>query len=543
MSKPTGMRRAPIYRDLLWLLGLALAVRLITALLVCHPGPIMDAYYYLDGAIGLAEGCGFSDPFLWNYLDDPAGIPHPSHLYWMPLSSLVMYPLLAWFGSAFRLAQVPFVLLSALLPLLSYMAAWQIAGSRRQAWLAGLLTVFSGFYMIHWVTPDNFAPFALAGAGCLLTLGQGFADRRPIWFALAGLCAGLAHLSRSDGVLLLAAPIILAVLRLRPFKTSFSSIPPVSLFLIPFALFLLSYLLIMMPWFARNMLVIGRPLAVTGVRSIWLTSYDDLYSVGRELSWRTFWDWGWGNILRSRLYGLWLNLQTLLFVNWMIALAPLGLIGVWRLRKHPRFAPAWVYGLLLYLTMSLVFTFPGIRGAMLHSSVALLPFLFAAAMDGLDALVDWVAARRSEWHAPLAKQVFGGGLVGIAALLSVFLMVRSLPRYRQPHLYADLSPWIAEHIPPQERVWVNDPPAFYYYTRRECLAIPNEKKDVLTRLAEKYNARYLILDHNAPQPLRPWYDSAAENLVAEGRQWQLMAVLSDRKGGAILIYKLEEQLG
>jgi hypothetical protein len=37
----------------------------------------MDAEYYYAGAIRLHEGYGFTQPFLWNYLDEPAGLPHP----------------------------------------------------------------------------------------------------------------------------------------------------------------------------------------------------------------------------------------------------------------------------------------------------------------------------------------------------------------------------------------------------------------------------------------------------------------------------------
>ncbi|MBE9506962.1 MAG: hypothetical protein IMY86_02845, partial [Chloroflexi bacterium] len=59
-------------RDLLVLFLLSLAVRLVTAALTCRPG-YMDPAYYAAGAVRLAEGGGLTEPFLWNYLDDPAG--------------------------------------------------------------------------------------------------------------------------------------------------------------------------------------------------------------------------------------------------------------------------------------------------------------------------------------------------------------------------------------------------------------------------------------------------------------------------------------
>ena len=49
----------------------------------------MDADYYYAIGLRLNRGYGFSEPFLWNYLDNPNGIPHPSNTYWMPLPSVL----------------------------------------------------------------------------------------------------------------------------------------------------------------------------------------------------------------------------------------------------------------------------------------------------------------------------------------------------------------------------------------------------------------------------------------------------------------------
>ena len=69
-----------------WLIfGLALLVRVLAALPQTQPN-YMDAAYYLVGGQRLAQGFGFNDPYVWNYLDQPIGLPHPSHLYWMPLA-------------------------------------------------------------------------------------------------------------------------------------------------------------------------------------------------------------------------------------------------------------------------------------------------------------------------------------------------------------------------------------------------------------------------------------------------------------------------
>ena len=80
------------WRHLAALLVLAFIVRLLTALLLKQPG-YTDAYYYAVGAQQLYEGQGFSEPFIWNYLDPPETVSHPGYSYWMPLASI-----LGWLG-------------------------------------------------------------------------------------------------------------------------------------------------------------------------------------------------------------------------------------------------------------------------------------------------------------------------------------------------------------------------------------------------------------------------------------------------------------
>lgn len=538
-----------IRRDLVLLLCIALVVRVLAALPMQHPG-YMDAYYYVDGALSLYRGQGFNESFIWNYLDDPATIPHPSHLYWMPLSSMLIYPAFLLMGPTYRAAQVPFVMLSSMLALLSYLVAYRVAQNRRHAWCAGLFVVFGGFYAVYWATPDNFAPFGFAAALCLFSLGQSLETGNTAvaarWFAVAGLSAGLAHLARSDGALLVGIAGLVGLLqtiREGTARRRLGQNDPVSspamrhapfvhlgMCYVPFVV---GYLAVMGPWFVRNMQVIGRPLSAAGMRTLWLTDYDDLYSYGKTLSLSTYLEWGWANMIRSKLHGLWLNLQTLLLVNWMVALAPFGLFGVWRLRRRAFLAPVWLYGLSLYVTMSMGFTLPGVRGAMLHSSVALLPFLFAAAMDGLDGAIAWVASRRPAWNVRQAQAVFSIGFVGIVALLTVFLYALKLPVYRGEHDYEAVAAWMQDALDQDERVMVNDPAAFYYYSQRECLVVPNGDVEVLLEVAARYQVRYLVLDRNAPSPLMGLY----EQPEGDGR-FEFVRRFQDREGSAVNVYRI-----
>jgi hypothetical protein len=193
----------------------------------------------------------------------------------------------------------------------------------------------------------------------------------------------------------------------------------------------------------------------------------------------------------------------------MIFLVPLVPVGWWRLRHHRLYQLAAWYGVLLFLAMTFVFTFPGPRGGLLHSGGVLLPFIFTTALVGLDAAVEWAAARRRGWNASVAKQVFGAGLVGLALLVSSFLYYRGVmagARWRESGAaYSYLVEWLAAHGQAGAMVMVGDPPGYWYYGGGPSIVVPNEPVETVLTVADRYGARYLVLDRNRPTPLATLY--------------------------------------
>ena len=100
-SMPSLDRR----RDLLWLVTGTLLVRALTAYPMERPG-YLDAAYYTDSALSLYQGHGFNLPLIWNYLSPAPSLPAPSHLYWMPLTSLLISASFAVLGPSYRAAQL-----------------------------------------------------------------------------------------------------------------------------------------------------------------------------------------------------------------------------------------------------------------------------------------------------------------------------------------------------------------------------------------------------------------------------------------------------
>jgi len=513
------MGLAPSRRDVMFVFVLALLVRVVLALPQPQPGYV-DAYYYTVDAQQLASGRGFTEPFIWNYLDDPQNLPRPSHQYWMPLPS-ILASLGMWIGGInFRAAQAPFILLSALLAAMAYLIAWQTSTNRRHAWAAALFVIFSGFFVVFWSVPETFTPFAVFGALCLWLASQG-----GWWGLIAGACAGLAHLTRADGVLLLLPALLVPMLK----RDTMTRLATRCLGV------MLGYAVVMCPWLAHNWMATGHLLSTAGAKTIFLTNYDDLYSFGKTLDPSAFLAWGAGSILRSKLEALWANLLTLVAVDGLVFLAPFAAIGFWIKRREPVYQSALLYGAALYLAMSLVFTFPGVRGGMFHSSAALLPFIFASAMVGLDMVIDWVAARRATWNAAIARPIFTWGLVSLAVMLSLAIYVPRVRGWSQSdEVYRAIGARLSDE--PAAIVMVNDPPGYVYHTGQQAISIPNGDVETLLAAAKRFHATWIVLDANRPSALAALYSrSQSDSRLA------LVETFQDGQGRPVYLLRLRDE--
>ncbi len=190
---------------LLFLLGLFIAI--VASIWVDVPG-YMDAEYYYANGIFLESGLGFREEFIWNYLNDPSGLPTTSHQYWMPATSIISSLSMAIFGTGFKMAQIPFILLTGFVPPISAAIAYKLHKDERLAGISGLLAVFSGFFLPRMVTTDTFAIYMILGAGAFWYMSEAVMKRQEKLWIVVGLAAGLAHLSRVDGVLLLGIAIL-----------------------------------------------------------------------------------------------------------------------------------------------------------------------------------------------------------------------------------------------------------------------------------------------------------------------------------------------
>jgi hypothetical protein len=489
------------------LLGLGLVI--VVASCQSAPG-YMDASYYMAGGVWLADGEGFNEHILWNYLDDPAGLPHPSHGYWMPLASLLAaLGMLLSGGRAFAAARLGFLALAAIVPILTARLSYALTGRRDVALLAGILAAIGGFYLPYLTTTDAFGIYMFFGALFFLALtgfdgGASLRPDTPVTSAfralLLGGLAGLMHLTRADGVLWLAVAALFAP---RPVSGALQNRRWVAGRIWAGLFVLGGYLLVMGPWMARNLRAFGALLSPGGSRALWITSYDELFIYPASLlTPARWWESGLGAIAGARAWAAGLNLQTLLAVQGEIFLLPLMLAGLWRLRTHPVVRAGVLAWGLTFLLMSVIFPFQGARGGFFHSGAAIQPLLWAAAPLGLQAFLEW-GSRRRGWDARQAGRFFKVGLVVIALLLTLFVAYNRVigkdwgqpawdERQRQ---YAQVEQALqARRSVPDSIMMVNDAPTYYLASRRPALSIPYGNLGTLTAVAQRYHARYLLLE-------------------------------------------------
>ncbi|RMG90225.1 MAG: hypothetical protein D6712_00230 [Chloroflexi bacterium] len=500
---------------------IALIVAFVLTLGVIQRPGYTDAFYHFNAAQRLVNGQGLTDAYLWNYIGLPETLPSPSHLYWMPLTSLISAAGMWLFNApnAYWAAQVPLALLLAATAGLGYQLGWRLGQTRRHAWLAGLITLTGGFFARFWGATDTFAPYAFIGAACLLLLGIAQERRTSLkYWLLAGVLAGLGHLTRNDGLLLLLIGwlVIFWPWERWTWRSRF----------LPFIIFTLGYFLIMTPWFLRMISVNGAPLPVGGMQSIWFTSYDDLFSYPPIVTSDEFFAEGISLLLSSRWEAFTNNLGTFIAVEGFVVMAPLMLIGLWRRRNEPFLRAFTLYMLALHVAMTFVFAYPGYRGGLFHAAAALLPWWAALGIVGLDDVIAIVAKRRRHWHIPTAQRVFSFGLLLIVFALSWLAVSNGrVVDNGVPALYAEID--VA--LPPDARLMINDPAQFYYFTGREGVTLPNETPDAILEIARRYQVDYVLLEEGGiPLPLQFETPPDFLELIAEYDGAKLYAIQQNK---------------
>jgi hypothetical protein len=478
----------------------------------------MDADYYYAGGLRLAEGHGFSEPFVWNYLDLPESIPHPSHAYWMPFPSiLAMLGMILTGAQGFSTGRMGFLVVAGFIPVVTAALAFSLTGKKKQALLAGILAAMPVFYLSYLGTTDSFGIYMVFGGLFFLLLGLRQRLGSNLQALLLGLIAGLMHLTRADGIIWLGLALLSVALLAYEDKhlgQSQSGISTLQKYFLPCILCLFGYLLVFAPWMVRNYRVFGTVLASSGMKSLWLTDYNQLYSFPPTILTAGHWiASGLNAIVQARLYALGQNLQTALVVQGEIFLVPLVLIGLWHFRRDLRIKIGLLGWLMTLFVMSAVFPFVGWRGGFFHSGAAFQALFWSAAAVGFELFIAWGVERRG-WIPKQATTIFSGSLIIFSLLVAGFVAYKRVigPDIKQPvwgesnRVYEAIETRLRlEGAGNDEIVLVNNAPGYFVATGRPAISIPDGDLTSALSVAMKYGGAYLIVEYNHPAGLDELY--------------------------------------
>jgi hypothetical protein len=450
----------------------------------------------------------------------------------MPLTSIVAALPMILFGQNFFIARLPFILIASLLPLVTHRVSRLTPHASHLTYHASLITIFSGFYPIFFATTDSFALYAFIVSLTFLVLHYGIESNQKRWWLFAGIGVGLAHLTRADGILLLFVILAVSIFSkpkiapspLHPFTPSpFHPFTPSSLH--PFILSLLGYILITTPWFIRNITLTGSPFGAGGAATLWLVEYNDLFNYPPNVTLARYLNAGIVTIFRGKLDALLINTQTIIAVQCLIFLVPFVVIGLWKLRTHTLYRIVILYVGLLYAAMTFAFSFVGARGGLFHSGAALLPFYIPASLVGLEAVVDWIAQRRTAWNADQAKKFFSIAMIGFAAILTLIVIST---RAREWNSVYDHYQKLQTLTPADAVVISNNPPLVWVAANRGGAMIPNGDETMLLKVADQFKARYVLMDKNHVTQLDQLYKAGKGErlkLVSEWSDYKLFGVM------------------
>jgi hypothetical protein len=499
---------------------LALVGRL--ALIAGFPEPAYpDSFYYADVARQLAAGHGFSVDVVWIFAEvggripaDPI-LPIASNAHWMPLASLVQVPFIWLLGPTAFASALPFALIGAVAAPLAWLIARDAGAPSFVGIGAGVLTALPALSFVYMTQPDNFSLYQPLVAGALFLAGRGLRGR-PWSFALAGLLAGVATLSRNDGLLVmvvLGAVFLWDRLRTRVAAAGSPARParvPFGAALGAVALFAVS----VAPWYLRQLAVFGTlsPSTASG-KVLFIRDIGEWNSITTPASLDHLLGMGIGPLLLTRVGGLVAAVFIFSVLVGALVLIPPLVIGTWHRRRDAAFGPFFAYATLLFAFSAVVSAVHVPGGTFLHSAVALVPHGYVLALWGIVVAAGWLAARRTGWDGERAARVFVGGAVafGVIAAVAGSFAVHGSWDVKRTRMQAVAGALDAVGAPVEDRVMSIDASGYRYWTGHPGVVLVNDPIATVEEVARAYDIRWLVLERADTVP-------AAHEILVEGRR-------------------------
>jgi hypothetical protein len=241
-----------------------------------------------------------------------------------------------------------------------------------------------------------------------------------------------------------------------------------------------------------------------------------------------FFGQGIGPLIQSRILGLTAAIGNFGVVICSIVLVPFVLVGAWLRRRSADFVPWFIYGFIVFAGAAILWPVHVPGGAFIHSSIGLGPHAYVLGLEGVAAMVAWIARRRPSWDVATATPVFVGAVVGLVMLTAPLFAVgvrTSWDAKRQDRI-ALAAKMDELGIGPDERLLSIDAAGYKYWTGRPGVVTPDDPIETVEAVARAYETRWLILERDdiaeslalvLRDDVRPaWIGPAAFTIAAGG---------------------------
>jgi Dolichyl-phosphate-mannose-protein mannosyltransferase len=475
-----------------------------------------DSEYYVDVARSLHAGTGFNVDVVWIFAEVGGHIPAvptlpiPSNAHWMPLASIVQVPFLAVFGDQAWASALPFAIIGAVAAPLTWYIARDAGAKPIVATGAAVLVAVPLLSAVYLAQPDNFSLYQPLVIGALWLGARGLKGS-PWAFVGAGLLAALATWSRNDGVLVLVAlGLAFAWDRWRAWRSGGARVPA-----IPFAAAVgcvVVFLVVIAPWYVRQLEVFGSlsPSAASG-KVLFIRDIGEWNSITTPATLEHLLGMGIGPLIGTRIGGLVaaVFIYTVLVAGFV--LAPLMVVGGWARRRSVDFGPFFAYAALLFAFSAIVSAVHVPGGTFIHSAIALAPYSYILAFEGIVVIVAWVARRRPRWDADRATRFFIGATIAFAVLLATVGAV-SVHRTWSDRMarFEDVDAALtAAGAAPTDRVMSIDAAGTKYWTGHGGVVLVNDPLATVEDVARAYDIKWLVLDRaDSVESVAPILDGA-----------------------------------
>jgi hypothetical protein len=490
-------RRETVATGLL-LFVVALVVRAYFAAQIVFPKP-EDTAYYVGVARNILEGRGLVSDAMWSYQTPPLIFPRPAFEVWLPLPTFLAVIPMALFGPTFAASQVSSVVVGALVPVLAWRLALDIAAERdlgveRARWIGLGTGLTTGVYLpllLSSALPDSTMTFTVIVLGACLLMTRLVRDPRgaaladPRLLALGALL-GLGMLTRNETVWL--ALIWMAMAWFGVAGTAALRIRLIGVAAVV-------ALAIFAPWAYRDLVVLGTPLPGQAVTNALYLSGFDIFAWNHPPTLARHLAIGPAALVALRIAGLTHNLfNVLLFLG--IPVSVIGLIALpWQGRGRAIRPLLWI-SLIMFFVTSLLFPAATQWGTFLHAAGPVHVLLVVSAVLALDAGIARLG-RRMGWTNPIAWLGTALG-VGTSLLFSIALLPSfGAGSHGTQDLYVELGARMAAIGRPLDKtagpVITNFPIWMAEAERISSLALPDEPPEDVLDLARHFPGTHLVV--------------------------------------------------